>query len=415
MAKGLVRIQPLIPAGLRLFSAGLQFLTTIIIARSLGNEGAALFFFWSALMMSTAIMACFGSDQLVLRDLPLKTSSESVQNYLAVIRTLTILSSFVVGLVLVLYGIVTDGFALWQLMIPIGMVAFNGALINGEILKGLSKPIQGVFFGHLVPVAIFCLMTILTVEEKDSIGLLCIYFLCFVVGCFAVRFCNESSLKRSLIGRPNPDLLKLVLKEGGAVFIGAATTSLAYIIPLAILKEQRADSEVSYVTTSYRLSLLMLILANGIYTVYYPRISQAADSRDWKSLFRIYRSAVLLALCTLILPVVFGILKPEFTMSIFGEDFRSGGATLRILLVSNLLILLMGPAVVLLMMVGMSKLIPRFGVIKLIIAVGLSMILIPKFGPVGMVVSMGIGILTEAILALISVLKKTLKSDTAIT
>src|SRR6056297_3009041 len=88
LASGGGLVRTFSPSVVRLIGAAIQFLNTIIIARILGDAGAAPFFFWSAILMSWAPIATYGLEQLALRKTPRIESEgpEAVAAFLAPLR-----------------------------------------------------------------------------------------------------------------------------------------------------------------------------------------------------------------------------------------------------------------------------------------------------------------------------------------
>lgn len=196
-----------LPSGIRLGSAGVQFLSTILIARQLGDDGSALFFFWSALLVTAAPMASYGLEQLVLRDMPRLDGADPAEmdHYLRGVRGISLAFSILIGISMVIYGFLSDGWNTWLLVLPIGICALSTTLINGEILKGLSRPVAGVLCGHFIPVTLFffILAGFFSLErELNSEAILVIWIACFVAATFLVKFSGRRELSGSHLRKP---------------------------------------------------------------------------------------------------------------------------------------------------------------------------------------------------------------------
>ncbi len=399
-------IEPLLPSGLRLTSAGIQFISTIIVAHMLGDSGAADFFFWSAILIAAAPMANFGTDQLVLRELPRQRDAASLSAYLRVTRVITVVLGFCLGLCFMAYATISDGWQNWHLLLPIASIAIATVILNGESLKGVSRPMQGVLYGHFLPTSVFCLCLLTFGWKLNDVGVLCLFIGSFVLGALSLRFAaDQPVLSRSQIGIPDMALLRKVRTEGLSLFLSCLTTSLTFMLPIVALKAFTPDSEVSYVTTAFRLSVLTIVLSTAIHSVFAPKLSHAAESGDHKKLFQLYRTTACLALLALGAPMVFCIAFPEMVMGIFGDSFREGKEVLRMFFIVNLVSLLLGPVVMLSIMVGKSALLAKTGVVKLILAIGCSFLLVPKIGGIGVPITLGIAYITEELIALAIILK----------
>ncbi len=410
MLIGLIRV--LTPPGVRLSGAGIQFLSTVMIARQLGDASSAGFFFWSAVLTSFAPVATFGLEHLVLRTVPRlhdSGSREKVENYLSSIRTFTLILSAAIGIALFVYAIFRNeaegaGFHFWHLLLPVALCAMAIVLINGEALKGLSRPVAGVFFGHFVPVSLFCLLIAINFERLTAPFLICIYTAAYVLAIVFTRFGPSKSMRARLFTVPTREQTKTNLNEGFPVFATNALGALCYIVPLMVLDFARPAAEVAYVTTSFRISILCAILAAAIHGVFAPQLSRAAAiPGNAKGVWKVYRRTTFMTLLALAIPYGIGIAFPDWVMSIFGQEFRAGASTLRFLLISGLVTLGLGPMLQLLLMTGNTVILARLGVVKLVLVSVLSAALIPKFGGNGMVIAMAVAFLLEEIAGLLYV------------
>tara|TARA_R110002096_G_scaffold310126_8_gene504714 strand:- start:833 stop:2173 length:1341 start_codon:yes stop_codon:yes gene_type:complete len=410
---GLLRV--IGPPGLRLLGACVQFLSTVMIARQLGDQNSADFFFWAAVLTTFAPVATYGMEHLVLRAVPrLKESdsSQKLERYLSSVRSFTLGLSALIGVLLFSYAIFRNGgeaggFQFWQLLIPVALGAMALLLISGEALKGLSHPVAGIFFSHFVPVTLFCGLIALNIDRLSSPFLIAIYSAAYVFALFIIRFSPSKTMRSNQFSIPDCSQLKTTFAEGFSVFSVNMLGALCYIIPLMILDFSREASEVAYVTTSFRISILFAILATAIHGVYAPSLSRAAEKRgNRREIWRVYRKTTLMTLLTLIVPFGVGIAFPDFVMSVFGEAFRSGSETLRLLLIGGMISLCLGPTLQLLLMTGNTKLLARLGVVKLILVSVLSLVLIPQFGGIGMVSSMAVVMILEAVTGLAMVARQ---------
>ncbi len=402
----------LTPPAVRLLGAGIQFLSTVMIARQLGDIGSATFFFWAAILTAFAPIATYGLEHLTLRSVPRlhhAGKTDRLIGYLASIRTVSLMISLLIGMGLLFYAVLRGGrdavdFQPWYLLLPVALAAMALVLINGEALKGLAKPVAGIFFGHFVPVTLFCLLIALNLDRLNSPLLVVIYTSAYVAAVALVRFAADPTLRKKTFTRPERRQFTGILEEGFPVFATNALGALCFITPLMILDFSRPAAEVAYVTTSFRISILFTLLAGAIHSVFAPQLSRAAATTGSTSeLWRVYRRATLLTLLALLLPFGIGIAFPESVMSVFGEEFRSGADTLRLLLIAGFLTLCLGPMLQLLLMTGNTRLLARLALVKLLLVSLLAFVFVPAYGGIGMVCIMGCVFLLEAIAGLLIV------------
>ncbi len=400
------------PSAIRLSGAGIQFLSTVIIARQLGDEKSAGFFFWAAMLTSLAGVATYGLEHLILRNVPRLHNPESqskLEHFISSIRAIVLFLSAIIGVGLLVFAAMRNqtsvtGFPSWQLFLPLGLSAIAITLINGETLKGLSRPIAGVFLCHFIPVSLFCVIVVLNRDNLSSPFLIVIYALAYTISIIVIRFGPSKACRSKMFSLPRVEETKATLKEGFPVFCTNTFGALCYIVPLMLLDFLRPAVEVAYVTTSFRISILFLVLAAAMHSVFSPQLSRAASiSGNSREIFKVYGKATGITLLALVVPLSIGIAFPEWVMSLFGEQFRAGADNLRILLISGLLSLCLGPTLQLLLMTGNTRIMAKLGLIKLLLASGLSILLIPRFGGMGMVIAMSVAFFLEEVVGIVYV------------
>lgn len=398
----------LTPPGVRLSGAGVQFLSTVLIARQLGDEGSALFFFWSAVLTSFAPVATYGLEQLALRNAPRLDSPETLpklQSHLSHLRWVSLLLAVTIGVGLIGYAFLRSeslAFSSWYLLLPVALASMSLAVINGEALKGLSRPVAGIAFGHFIPVTLFCLLIAVNLPRLSSPLLILLYTVAYVAGVVLLRLGPIRFFRTKSFSSPSRQERHEILREGFPIFCTNSLGALSYIVPLMLLDMLRPPEEVAYVTTSFRISILFAILAIAIQSVFAPQLSRAtAISGNGKKIAKIYLRITGITLLTLVIPYAIGIAFPTRVMSIFGENFIAGAPTLRLLLATGFFALCFGPIHQLLLMMGKTTWMARLGVLKLSLVTILAILLIPRFGGIGMVIAMAGAFTVEEVTGLV--------------
>jgi O-antigen/teichoic acid export membrane protein len=391
-----------------MIGAGFQFLSTIIVARTLGDAPSANFFFWSSVLMTSGPIATYGLEQIALRNVPRieRDDHEGVGLFVANLRALSMVISLLLGLGWVLYAVATqpasEGFQLWNLLPPFALGAIALALINGEALKGLARPVLGNVYGHLLPVSLFFLLVLLFARDLGSPGILTLYTGSYVVGAFAARFAPGGEFRARYLAWPGRVKRKLLLREGLPVCCVSLFGAFCFIVPLAFFEMTRPAPEVSHLTAAFRISILFMILSSAIHSVFAPALSRSAElPNPLRPVFYVYGKAIAIALLALGIPLGVGIAFPGLVMSIFGAEFVEGADALRLLLIIQVISLIFGPVPHLLLMTGHTVFLARLGVLKFISVALLSFFLIPRFGGLGMIFAMGISFIAEEIAGLI--------------
>ncbi len=400
-------VRTLAPSAVRMIGAGFQFLSTVMVARTLGDGPSALFFFWSSVLMTSGPIASYGLEQIALRNVPRleRHGTDAVAGFVANLRGVSLALALLLGLVWTGYAIATEpapgGFRLWHLLPLFAQGAIALTLINGEALKGLSHPVLGNVFGHVLPTGLFCGLVALAIGRLDSPGVLALYAGSFVVGAALARFAPGGAFRGRFVLWPDRTTFRTLLREGFPVCCVSLFGALGFIVPLAICEATRPAAEVSHLTAAFRIAILFIVLSGAIHGVFAPALSRSAElARPLGPVMRVYGKSIGIALLTLAPALAVGIVFPVWVMSIFGGEFRDGAEALRLLLVVQLLSLVMGPVPYLLLMTGHSAFLARLGVVKFLLVALLSLLLIPRMGGSGMVVAMGIGFLGEGIVGI---------------
>lgn len=395
-------VRTLLPSVVRMIGAGFQFLSTVMVARSLGDGPGAPFFFWSSVLMTSGPIATYGLEQIALRNVPRleRDGTDAVNGFVANIRAIALLLSFILGLGWIAYaGLATGGrFESWHLLPLFCQGAIALVLINGETLKGLSRPVLGSLFGHVIPVGFFCVLVALFAGRLGAGGILALYTGSFFAGAVLARYAPGGVFRGRFVRWPDRETFRSLLGEGFPVCCVSLFGAIGFIVPLAICEMTQPSEEVSHLTAAFRISLIFVVFSEAIHGVFAPALSRSAESpRPLRPVMTVYGRSISVSLLTLGLPVAFGIAFPEWIMSIFGDRFREGADELRLLIILQLLSLMMGPAANLLLMTGLTRFLARLGFLKLALVVSLSFLLIPRIGGIGMVVAMGIGYLGEGL------------------
>lgn len=392
----------LIPSLVRMIGAGFQFLSTVIVARSLGDGPGAPFFFWTSVLMTSGPIATFGFEQLALKRVPRleREGLPAVARYVGSLRAVALVVSTIIGVIWIAYAILTaregTGPQAWLFLLWLAQAAIALTLINGEALKGYSSPVLGNIFGHVLPVGLFFASVLVFASRLDANGILAVYTLSFVAGALLARFAPGGVFRDSFIRWPDPASLKRLLREGFPVCCVSLFGALGFIVPLAICEVTLPAAEVSHLTAAFRIAILFIVISGTIHGVFAPALSRNAELDDpLRPVMGVYGKAIGIALLSLGLPLLLGMIFPEWIMSIFGGDFKDGASPLRMLLFVQTLSLMMGPVAHLLLMTGHTSFLARLGLMKLLVVIGLSLLLVPKWGGLGMVAAMGIGFLLE--------------------
>ncbi len=392
----------LTPSAVRMVGAGFQFLSTVMVARALGDGPAAPFFFWSSVLTTSGAVASYGLEQIALRNVPRleRDGPAEAGRFVAKLRAIALVFSLFLGLGWTTYAVATEpgGFQLWHLLPVFAQGAIALTFINGEALKGLSKPVLGNVFGHVLPACLFCGLVALLAPRLESPGLIALFTGSFIAAAVLARHAPGGVFREPFVLWPDRATLGALLREGFPICCVNLFAALVLVVPLAICEWTRPAAEVSHLTAAFRISALCFVLSGAIHSVFAPALSRSAElDRPLNPVMRVYGQSIAIALLALGLPLAVGIAMPGQVMAVFGGEFRDGAEELRLLLVVQLLSLMAGPGAYLLLMTGHTAFLARLGMAKFLLVAILSVLLIPSLGGIGMVMAVGAGTLGEGL------------------
>jgi len=395
------------PAVVRLGSAFVQLLSTILIARFLGAEGAGIYFFWAVAFMEAGQVATLGLDRLALQRVPrLRDDPSAIATFLAPLRSTAILLALLLAGGLCAYSLWVQSDvprpAWWYLLPPLGVAGVALSMINGEAMAGMGRPVLAVCCRHTA--AALGLVTVIVLLNEDLTPNLAMaaYAGAFFASGFGVLAARGPGFRQAgpPLKWPSRGEFRDHVAQGSPIFLSTLFTSLAFLVPLTILERIHPSEEIAFLTTAFRIFVLVDVLAKAIHSTTMPELSRAAADWDLDRLRSIYRSALIRGLALLTLPIVAILFLSPFVMSVFGERFELGASVLVILMIFGLISLALGPAHQLLLMVGHTRGMAAFSLVHLLVVSVLAAAVVPSFGPEGLAVVLGSGILLEKILYL---------------
>ncbi|NRB74055.1 MAG: lipopolysaccharide biosynthesis protein, partial [Verrucomicrobiales bacterium] len=385
----------------------MQLLVTVLIARLLGVEAAGIYFFWTALMLETGQSAAFGLDKLAVRELPRVESKgkAAITAFLAPLRSTGLMIAWIGALGLFVYSElsgskVMDGVG-WWLILTASVSGVTLSMINSEAMTGLGKPVMAVIYRHTLPTTILLLSVLVCWTRLTPEAAVMSYSLAFAVAGFGALIGPGFRGLGVPLKIPTVTEIKGNMKEGFPIFLNTVFGSASFLVPLLILERTHSSEEISLLTTGMRIFVLFGVLGNAIYSLQMPGLSRAAHKNDRTELFRLYRLSMFRALMILGLPCIGVLVMAPLVMSMFGEGFERGADGLRVFMVFAMMILMIGPSVQLILMVGKMKEMAFVGIAHCLVASVAAVFVVPRFGALGFACVMGACVILEHLVYLI--------------
>ncbi|MEX2579875.1 MAG: oligosaccharide flippase family protein [Verrucomicrobiales bacterium] len=394
------------PAALRLGGAVLQFVATLLIARTLGASRSGDFFFWSSVFRTTGQATTFGLDRLALRQVPrMEDSPGAVSAYCAPVRVAILLLACVAAGLVIGYALLLNpdptrpGW--WYLLPPacIGGVAL--CMFHGDIMNGRGRPVVAVLYRHTLPTAAFVVALVFAVRFATTDQLLACFALTFAAAGLGALLGPGFRGDGPYFRLPTVAEFKDQLKQGSPIFLCSAFHAFTFMVPLALLEWHHPSDQIAYFTTAYRIFVLFEVLSMAVHSLAMPALSKAGLSDDRVQLRRIYKDSVFKGFLFLGPPMLGCLVLAGPVTAIFGDEFRNAGPVLQTLLALGMLSLACGPATSLVLMIGRTGRMATYAFWRFAAAIVLSLFLVPRFGPVGMAAALGVGLLLEKGLCLL--------------
>ncbi|MDF1825224.1 MAG: lipopolysaccharide biosynthesis protein [Verrucomicrobiales bacterium] len=396
-----------LPAALRFSGAGLQLITAVLIARGLGVKESGVYFFWTAAMMEAGRVATFGLDRIALQQVPrLKEGTGETEKFLAPLRATSLLIALVISGGLSLYALFTDGISghsfWWCFLPPVCVLGVTMSMINAETMVGLGRPVLAILYRHSIVAFVLCPAILLMGERLTAELALAVYAGAFFLSGFGAFWGPGFSRSEAPLRIPSGAQFTGHLKEGGPIFLSYLFSSLAFIVPLIILERTNSGDQISIVTTSFRIFVLVDVLARAVHSLVMPGLSLAAHEKQGRRIEQIYRGTVLRGFLIMGVPVLGILFFGRAVMEVFGRDFGSGTGVLQLFMIFALLSVLLGPAHQLLLMVGRTRQMAGLSLIQCVFTSVLGLALVPRFGAEGLAIVIGAGVLLEKVLYLLA-------------
>ena len=402
---------------LKVLGTGFNFLFCIVLARTLNTEGVGLFFLSLTIITIASVLSRLGLDNAVLRF----TSTNSAEgNWLTVKglynkAMLMILCSslFVIGILWISAPVLANNiFHEPRLISPLRWMAFMVLphaffWIQAEFLRGIKKIsfsqfIQGTSLPMLALTGLW-----LWRDSVTANGIVAIYsisaILTAVIGYISWKRLTPKIQKLTdkaifptskLFGSSIPlyisAIMDLIIIWAATIFLGVWGTS----------------SEVGIYSVAQRTATLISFVLFAINSVSAPKFATLYKQGDLKGLEKTARHSAKLMLLAASPALILFTIKPQFVMSLFGQDFTSGANLLIILSIGQFINVATGSVGYILMMTANEKLFRNCQILIAFLCITLCIILIPKYGATGAAISTAITIASSNILISFYVFKK---------
>jgi O-antigen/teichoic acid export membrane protein len=375
---------------LRLTSAATGIVLTVIVARNTDLITAGQFFFILALLNPLSVACRLGYDQLIIRIYSVSGSpsdSDSVTLPSALGDT-TLASLFTVGVALAVVYVGEkalardfDVFRHWYWIAPLPLMSLS--FLCGFYCQAKHHLFKAQLLQNLLANSACILALVVLIRLHSGLTLSQILTSFSSAWALTVLLWIRSS------GIPNPvaaghlQLLKPRLAMSSPFWISQCINQITLWCGVWIVATYYSASDVAVFSAAQRIALTLSVIAGGIQAFSGPRLISLAEKHG-------IRPVVVEALRYLVLAyfvsspvIIFTLTLPSAALTIFGDEFTSGGGILRVLVLGQVLNIATMTANLALIAAKRERLIARITLYCCAITIVSSSVLAGIFGPIG--------------------------------
>jgi len=393
---------------LKVLGAGLTFLFNLVLARTLGAEGAGLYFLALTVTTIATVFGRMGLDNTVLR---FTAANASVDDWAAVkgvykkgMKLALIASSLSAVAVFVFAPVLADKvFQKPELVIPmrwisLAVIPMTLVILHAQALKGLKRIRDSfIVFGVGVP-AISLIAFLLLGGSYGVIGAVWAYASGAILTAFAgVIFWRKTTPQLWMVS--SSFQTKDLLKSSIPLLWVASLNMLVNWTGTFVLGIWGTKEDVGLFSMASQTAMLTSLILSSVNSISAPKFAELYKKKDMLALGVTARNtAKLMTLIASPMLLLF-LVAPQWVMGLFGEEFQKGGVFLSILAIGQFVNVATGSVGYLLMMSGNEKMMRNNVAFIAIISIVLNALLVPLYGAIGAVIAAAVCLVLQNLIA----------------
>ncbi len=403
--------------GLKVLGTGLTFGFTILLARTLGAEGAGVYYLALTVTSIATVVGRMGLDNALLRFVAAK-SSVGEWGKVGGLYSKGVLLAGVASVVssVVMFAlapfIASTLFSKPELTVPLyimslAVVPMVMVFLHAEMLKGL-KLIRDSQVVRLVGVPGISLLVFYLLGEAWGVkGAVFAYVAAAasmaIVGMWLWR--RATPVLRKTVGSFDTNKL---LRSSMPLFSMSIMQLVIGMSSTFILGIWGTRADVGIFSIALRTASLTGFILLAVNSIVAPKFAALYQQGDMEALgYTARTSARLMRYAALPLLLIF-LFCPEIVLGFFGREFVEGALILTILAVGQFINVALGSVGYLLLMTGHEKVMRNISVLVAIICVVTNLIMVPYFGIVGAAVATFLSIVIMNLIACYMVFRTTM-------
>lgn len=373
-----------------------------MISRLLGADTAGFYFFGFAALTILSVFSRFGFDKTVFKIVSKNSATGSWDNVFGILFqsvSFVFFSSFSIFLFIYFLsdyfsnfifgsGRAAGVFRIISATIPLMSVSS----IVGESLQALGRNFSSAFILFVAPFFFLSVQLVwiwfFPVDVSADFISGCMFF-SYVFTALVGLLLLWTFLPRRLVVSPIP--VREIFSGCFPLFLVDAMATLTTWVSQIYVGYYLLPVDVALLASSQRLAAMVSMLFSALIMITAPRFAVLYANGMHDELKEFFQKSMALTLLVAVPVILVICIFSGFLLSLFGEDFQSGAAVLRILTCGLLFNALNGFCSYLLVISGNEKMLRTSMVLGCLIAVLLPNILIPAIGVSGAVFSAALG------------------------
>ncbi|WP_022793417.1 lipopolysaccharide biosynthesis protein [Marinococcus halotolerans] len=395
-----------------LISSFFSFLNLALIARAITSHDFGMFTFFQSILLYLFILAMGGTEQTLLKLIPLKIK-RGLDSYYSLLKStqffLTITSIFTVLVLVSIFPFVenyTQFDNVYMYILPLTLIipAQTIILYFKTFNRSEFAYIRSVIPEKIIrPIAFFIILLIFNYLNLNNIGYIFFgFFLSYAIGAlFSILFNRKTLIKKTVNFKFDSEIIKLapsftsirLLNQFGPV---------AIVLLLGILV---SGEEVGFFRAPQQTSSLINMVIMSMSMVFFPIMSNYYANERNNELEKMYKISTKWTLILggfICLPML---IAPGELLLLFGEEFSQYGYVLQILVIGQLIKISTGSCGNLLLIMGEQKKMLINTSIQVLLTLIIAISTIPYFGLFGAALSITLSVTILNIMLVISLWK----------
>jgi O-antigen/teichoic acid export membrane protein len=256
--------------------------------------------------------------------------------------------------------------------------------LNYETLRGKNEIIRFGFLSHVIPFFLASILIIIAFYYYNSVDD-SIVIIAYAIGIVVAFILSVFWIKK--VNNPQLNLKRYSAKQlMHYSFPMLATSSFIFIMgwtDTLMLAYYNDKADVGIYNVVIRIARIAIIAITSVNLVLAPKISELYSNSEFGKMKQlIAKSTKLIFIVTLPLVIII-ILANKLVLSIFGDEFISGGVALIVVMLSQLFNAISGSSGQVMNMTGNHKMLRNFTIYSAILNIALNLLLIPSYGILG--------------------------------